>query len=349
LAAKTQSIGITALVVREVEGKTEAQIRQLALKDSVYQNEIVKTGLESASQLKFADETRISVGPNSSIVLDEFVYDPDPGEGSFALQVTDEVFRFFSGNMASSNYKIETPTVTVGVRGTVLVMVTRRDGAVAVILESDDGVDIQNMAGGSVLLDTPGTATVAFADGSMTPPGPPPAWALWRVREMDALLSTAGSPSQPSGPAGPPSQPGGQSEPEPTEVVSIPPEEPGPLDEPDPADEPTLSDDDIKRGQPRAALASGRVPPGQEQANEMAQPGQPPARNDSDPEDADTADPLLIVGDGKDDAGAAQGGRGNNGQANDNKGLNGENSRGGAAGSNGSGDGNGRGEGKGKG
>ncbi|MCK4869260.1 MAG: hypothetical protein KAT39_14500, partial [Alphaproteobacteria bacterium] len=107
MAAQQSGIGITSLVVKDVEGKTDEEIRRLALQDSVYQNEIVQTGLESASELRFADDTRISVGPNSTIVLDEFVYDPDPGEGTFALTVTEGVFRFFSGNMASSNYKIE--------------------------------------------------------------------------------------------------------------------------------------------------------------------------------------------------------------------------------------------------
>lgn len=200
MAAKPSGIGITSLVVKDVEGKTEEEIRRLVLQDSVYQNEIVQTGLESASELRFADDTRISVGPNSTIVLDEFVYDPDPGEGTFALTLTEGVFRFFSGNMASSNYKIETPTVTVGVRGTVLVVVSRGDGAFAVIMESDDGVEVTNQAGDMVLLETPGTATVAFANGDMTPPGAIPPWAMWRIHDMDNILATAGLPAPP--PAG---------------------------------------------------------------------------------------------------------------------------------------------------
>ncbi len=197
-ARSNESIGITALVVKQVEGLTEDQVRQLVLQDSVFANEVVQTGMASASELKFADETRISVGPNSRVVLDEFVYDPDPGEGAFALRVTTGVFRFVSGNMASSSYKIETPTVTVGMRGTALALVTRSDGAVAVILESGDGVEVAGATGQAVLLETPGKATVAFADGNLTEPGPPPAWAIWRIREMDSLLAGNGTPNAPS-------------------------------------------------------------------------------------------------------------------------------------------------------
>jgi hypothetical protein len=85
MAATQTEIGVTSLVVKDVEGKTDAEIRQLALRDNVYRYETVNTGFESASELRFADDTRISVGPNSTIVLDEFVYDPDPGEGALVL------------------------------------------------------------------------------------------------------------------------------------------------------------------------------------------------------------------------------------------------------------------------
>jgi len=308
MAAKPSGIGITSLVVRDVEGKSEEEIRRLSLQDSVYQNEIVKTGLESASELKFADETRISVGPNSSIVLDEFVYDPDPGEGTFALKVTEGVFRFFSGNMASSNYKIETPTVTVGVRGTVLVMVTRGDGAVAVIMESDDGVEVTNRAGDMVLLDKPGKATVTFANGDMTPPGDPPSWALWRIREMDNVLATAGLPVPPP--------PAGAPESTETQTAAAPPPSPPPPPlpsqvEPEPVEEPV--EEDPMRGQPRAEVASGKVPPGGTNANDIAKLPDPPG-HDSDISGADS---------GSNGTGKGNGNAGGNGNGNGNSSGNG--------------------------
>jgi hypothetical protein len=294
-AATTSSIGMTSLVVRKVEGKTEDEIRRLVLQDSVYQNEIVETGLESASELRFADRTRISVGPNSSIVLDEFVYDPDPGEGTFALKVTEGVFRFVSGSMASSNYKIETPTVTVGVRGTVLVMVTRGDGAVAVMMESEDGVEVSNRNGDMVVLDKPGVATVAFADGTMTEPGPPPAWAMWRIREMDEVLATAGLPVPP------PQQPEPQKqETEETEVTLAPP--PPPLEvEPEPVDV-----GDPMRGLPRAEAMSGTGKP--EFANSNAWTSETPGNGYG------TADSIGSSGNNGNNGNNGNHGEGNNGQ-----------------------------------
>ncbi|MDH5410997.1 MAG: FecR domain-containing protein [Alphaproteobacteria bacterium] len=295
MAATQTEIGVTSLVVKDVEGKTDAEIRQLALRDNVYRYETVNTGFESASELRFADDTRISVGPNSTIVLDEFVYDPDPGEGALVLQMTEGVFRFFSGNMASSNYKIKASNVTVGVRGTVLVMVARRDGTVAVIMESDDGVEVTGGAGEMVLLDKPGKATVAFADGTLSPPGNPPEWAMSRIRQMDNLLTTASLPPPPPM----------NSEPEVETAVAPPP----------PA-EPLEAAAAPKRGLPRASDAIGEegMPAGgYEHANEKALLPDPPRGNDSAEEGEEDGEEQLLIADGDDSSdGGKKGNRGGN-------------------------------------
>lgn len=200
LAAATPEVpqvGQASLVVKKVEGTIEKQRRLLALKDNVFQNEVVETGSASASEIRFVDNTRIAVGPNSRIVLDKFVFDPEPGQGEFVLRVTEGVFRFFSGDMDSTAYSIRTPTLSIAVRGTILVVVTRANGEVAVILESDDGVTIDSESGETVELDTPGLATVAFIGGGLSDPGPPPSWALWRVHEMDALFASLGLAPEP--------------------------------------------------------------------------------------------------------------------------------------------------------
>lgn len=182
-------IGLTSIIVKRVEGTTAAQKRLLILRDNVFQNEVLETGIGSASRIEFLDNTQVSVGPNSRLVLDRFVYDPSPDKGAFVMRLTEGVFRFVSGDMPSSVYSIQTPTVTIGVRGTVLVVVTNSRGEIVVILESDDGVTVDSVGGDSVVLDSAGLATMASADGSLSDPAPPPAWAIWRVREMDSLLA----------------------------------------------------------------------------------------------------------------------------------------------------------------
>src|SRR5690606_4701626 len=94
----------------------EARVLQVGL--DMFQNERVQTGERGRTQLLFLDGTALTVGPNSDIVLDEYVFDPTAGTGSIALSATRGVFRVVGGRISKSNpVTIRTPTVTVGVRG----------------------------------------------------------------------------------------------------------------------------------------------------------------------------------------------------------------------------------------
>jgi hypothetical protein len=95
-------------------------VTKLRLQDDIYHNELIETFEESATELTFLDETTINLGPNSSIVLDEFVYDPDPSNSSFVMTVTLGALRFTSGVLPGEAYKINTPVATIGIRGTIV-------------------------------------------------------------------------------------------------------------------------------------------------------------------------------------------------------------------------------------
>ena len=114
------TIGNTRVVVRTVIGTFEGEIRTLALEDDVYHNELITTEKESATKLTFLDETTLTLGPDSSVVLDRFVFDPDPSRASFVMTATQGIFRFASGKLPKNAYRLHTPTATIGIRGTVL-------------------------------------------------------------------------------------------------------------------------------------------------------------------------------------------------------------------------------------
>jgi hypothetical protein len=120
------SVGITSVVVKTVTGILEDDVRQLAYKDDIYHNEIIETFDESATEITFLDDTNISLGPNSKITLDRFVYDPNPDASSFVTTITAGALRFASGKLPSKAYKINTPTATIGIRGTIIDVVVER-------------------------------------------------------------------------------------------------------------------------------------------------------------------------------------------------------------------------------
>lgn len=115
-----QKIGIASAVRNEVSGIQGGTARPLSNGSDVSANERIRTGAVSTAQLLFLDQTTLSVGAQSEVVLDRFVYDPNRGTGKVVVNAGVGAFRFVSGAQKSSSYEIRTPVATIGVRGTVI-------------------------------------------------------------------------------------------------------------------------------------------------------------------------------------------------------------------------------------
>jgi hypothetical protein len=116
--ADTRDIGMTSATKNEVIVVSGADRRGLKIGDRVFQEQQIRTGADSAAQLLFLDETALTVGPNSALVLDKAVFDPDKKTGELSVRAVSGAFRFISGSSPSANYTIKTPAGTIGVRGT---------------------------------------------------------------------------------------------------------------------------------------------------------------------------------------------------------------------------------------
>jgi hypothetical protein len=89
----------------------------LSAGSTVYSRETVHTGGSGQADLRFHDSSNLSVGPNSSVRLDKFVYDPSKSAGSVAIEATRGSFRFVTGSQGKGNIQVKTPYGTLGVRG----------------------------------------------------------------------------------------------------------------------------------------------------------------------------------------------------------------------------------------
>lgn len=164
-----EDIGSATIVVEKVTGALDGDVRRLARGEGVRQNEVIETADSSASEIVFLDDTKVALGPNARLILDHFVFDPDPTLSKFAMTTDKGVFRFRSGKLAKGTYVIRTPSVTIAVGGTV-------------------GSDAAKVARPE---DCKLVSTTIFADGTMLPPGAPPEWAAAKVRELDGLLGNS--------------------------------------------------------------------------------------------------------------------------------------------------------------
>jgi hypothetical protein len=99
---------------------------EIEFEDDVYMNELVETGDESALVIKFSDGSKLTLGENAKVMIDTYVYDPSGGEQVVTL--TKGAFRFVSGAIPKEKVSIKTPTITIGIRGTELVLDVAEDG-----------------------------------------------------------------------------------------------------------------------------------------------------------------------------------------------------------------------------
>jgi hypothetical protein len=88
---------------------------------SVYPNDTVRTGADGSVGIIYKDNSRIGLGPNSRLDIKKFVFKPAQGQFSMVNKLTKGTGSFVSGKMTKLSPEsviIETPTSTIGVRGT---------------------------------------------------------------------------------------------------------------------------------------------------------------------------------------------------------------------------------------
>lgn len=137
-AARAQQIGVVASLEPRMAATAPGQTaRSLAIGAGVVSNDEVRTTDTSRGQLLFNDQTTLSVAPSSTIVLDEFVFDP-AGGGTFGLQLAQGALRFVGGQTSEAEEAvITTPTATIGVRGSSVLVSYIGGRTVAIFLMGD--------------------------------------------------------------------------------------------------------------------------------------------------------------------------------------------------------------------
>ncbi|MGB6935111.1 MAG: FecR domain-containing protein [Xanthobacteraceae bacterium] len=121
-------IGVAATAKPNADGVTAGNSQTLAAGSEVYANETIRTGNIGQADLVFVDKTNLTVGPTSEVLLDKFVYDPTGAKSSVVFQATRGAFRFVTGTQDHRAYAVNTPYGSLGVRGTVVEVVTQPKG-----------------------------------------------------------------------------------------------------------------------------------------------------------------------------------------------------------------------------
>ena len=151
IGSVTESSG-TAIIKR---GKDTIQIAKGTLIET---NDKIETK-NGKVKIVFKDDTNVTVTESSSLIIDDFVYDPKSGAGKLGLKAAAGTVRYVSGSIAKDpkNVKINTPTAAIAVRGTDFVMAVSETGASMIMLmptcEIEQNVNLKGLTCGSGAID----------------------------------------------------------------------------------------------------------------------------------------------------------------------------------------------------
>ena len=189
-ASAQQRVGVNSAVNQQASGTPPgAATRQLVVGQDVVFNERIATTGSGQTQLLFLDESSMTVGPNSDLTIDQFVYDPKSGSGKLAMSATSGLLRYVGGKLSKHDegVTLRTSTATLAVRGGAFIVRIDRNGRTEAIFIFGDGLTVTGLNGVSETIRRPGFEIVVSGRGaSPSAPAPvPPAVLAQLVQQLD--------------------------------------------------------------------------------------------------------------------------------------------------------------------
>jgi len=87
----------------------------------VRETDVIATGADGSVGMTFADDSLLSIGPNTVLVVERFTFDPTTHRGSFESTLRTGTLSAVSGKLTRQSpdaMKVRTPSAILGVRGT---------------------------------------------------------------------------------------------------------------------------------------------------------------------------------------------------------------------------------------
>ena len=108
-------------IIGAVSGKVNTQSRELKTGDKIYLNETIFADKDSGTQILLLDQSTFTIGSESEVVMDTFIYDPDTNNGKIVASVKQGSLKVISGLISKKNpdsLTVKVPEGTLGSRGT---------------------------------------------------------------------------------------------------------------------------------------------------------------------------------------------------------------------------------------
>ena len=154
------------------------------------------TGPNESMHVLFSDQSAVTLGPNSELVIAEYRFNKESRDGRLVVQMTKGFLRVVGGFLSKQRATIvHTPTATIGVRGGITLIEDKGDSVSGTFLFGEEMQFTSPDGGRSEKVNRPGFGIDAGANGITTP---------YRVQPAELSARLAGLEGKPPPPQTPP-------------------------------------------------------------------------------------------------------------------------------------------------
>jgi hypothetical protein len=121
LSAESPVIGVVKIVRGDASIVRNQQTIPAAVGVKLLVSDLLQTGADGSLGVILRDDSVLSLGPNSRLVIDRFLFAPKDGQLGLLVRILRGTIVYLSGVIAKLSpgaAKFETPVSTIGIRGT---------------------------------------------------------------------------------------------------------------------------------------------------------------------------------------------------------------------------------------
>tara|TARA_B100001250_G_C19702802_1_gene745548 strand:- start:13 stop:591 length:579 start_codon:yes stop_codon:yes gene_type:complete len=151
-ASTSEFIGVIGAAIGEIKNQNNEKLENGS---KIFYGDTIISDSQSNAQILFLDQTVLTLGSDTELTIDEFIYDPESHEGSFVSNVKSGTVKFITGQISNKNpdnLEVKFPSGTLGARGTEFVVLSESNDKSTVVLLGPGPANSLGMIPGNLIL-----------------------------------------------------------------------------------------------------------------------------------------------------------------------------------------------------
>ena len=151
-ASNNSFVGVIGAAIGDIKNQKN---ESLSNGSKIFFGDTIISKSKSNAQILFLDQTVLTLGEETELTIDEFVYDPNSQDGSFVSTVKTGTVKFITGQISKKNpdnLEVKVPAGTLGARGTEFVVLSESNNESSVVLLGPGPNNTLGMIPGNLIL-----------------------------------------------------------------------------------------------------------------------------------------------------------------------------------------------------